>query len=432
VGLLRSVHPVAALVVTITVCLSIITTARSKTNDAATYLYGARCIFHGRNPYNNDNIVAEWVKEGKPARVKPGLPNQMYLTPPIHSLMIIPAIPFRFQIARYIFNALSVVEFLLAAYLLTLLPKAPWDKRTKSLYWVLLPWAAFNAVMVLGQISPASCLMLAAMLCMLQRGRLAGAGVFLSLALTKFTIGIPFVAVALYRRHWRLALAAIAIFGAVNTLFFLEIGPRAAFTDYRAAIRFSMEPDHVDDAGGTRFANHSTIIEAKRLFYMVLGQNRPLVETVSIIFILLAVAAMAFVLRPGSDRGYAFDHPLEIVVATTSALTLLYHRHSDLTVLMFVVYGLLEYRKRWPDRQPRTWMAALIVTMIAAYQQNLYLRLPLIPELVRRATGITALGPPIVLVLFLITLWMLYYDRKRYAPRPQTNGSERTAEMAGA
>src|SRR5262249_20283582 len=158
--------------------------------------------------------------------------------------------------------------------------------------------------------------------------------------------------VLVYRRNWKATLTAVSVFVALNALLSLPVGLPTMVASYRQAMQVGTGTGSENDPFNPQAADAQNFLHATRFFMILLGPNRPVVQTANLAFTLLALGAMAWVMRPRPNESYIFEHPLDIAMTMMAALALVYHRYNDLAALMFVAYGLIDYRIRYPERQP--------------------------------------------------------------------------------
>ncbi|HZO86867.1 MAG TPA: glycosyltransferase family 87 protein [Chthonomonadaceae bacterium] len=385
--------------------------------DGRALFYGARLIWQGKNPYDDPAIVAEWRRDGSPGLFRPGLPASVYIYPPAFALLMAPVLwmPGRLGIPALI--GLSFLALLGLLLLLFKTARAPWSRelRLGFVLFALLMRPVFH-VLIFGQSTLLIGALLAAGLYALSRRREGWAGLWMGLALMKFTLALPFVMVLALRRHWRAACVAVAVFAGLNLIFTLPIGLPTALAGYEHVIAVTTAPNQSNDsAGSTLWDNAYNMVHAKRFLYFVLGPNRPLVERLHLALAALAVGLLAFALRPRPNKEPAFANPLEIGLTTAAGLILFYHRYYDLACLLFVAFGLIEYRLRWPRRQPVAWTLAALTTLALSFD-SVSTSGSLAPRLAALLArfGILPFGyynSGLLLFLFGTLLWMNYRDR---------------------
>jgi hypothetical protein len=346
--------------------------------DHGLFYYAPRAFAQGRNAYDWDVLKSEWRHDGRPLGIDPGTTMSGFVTPP--SMAVLTLVP-SLAPPRLGYRAIDLWNIgALAACILLLLsmarPRWPTEARILFTAFVLsLPDVA--GVLLLGQTTLIVCACLCGALALLgsrRAGRwsqVAG-GAAIGLALAKFTLSVPFLAMLAYRRRWRALAAAMVVFIMANVAFAAPGGVARTLTAFRAAVSRENRPGTSYDAissNPTYMPN--TLIHGKRLLYLLLGERRRLIDALNVLVSMAAVGAMAWVLRRTGRTGLTSEEPLEIALLTLAGLLLFYHRTYDLAALMLVGYALVDDGLRGADRRTPIWFAMAGVLLVLTHSAAL-------------------------------------------------------------
>jgi hypothetical protein len=296
---------------------------------------GARCLFAGCNPYELNQIEAEFANSGgaevdhAPWRWEPPV------YPPSSLVVLLPFAVFHFHAARALWFTFSLLCFcgaIFTAVYLTEPRQRPWAVLLCAL---LLPSKFVAELVGIGQPSTAAMGLSAVALLLLWKGRAPAVAIILlgiGLAL-KPQIAIAIFLVVLFRRRTSRAavlsgvLAALILFvGAA----WLSVNPhsRGWLTSYRAEIATSVSGGVNDPSWDLEHGRRMLNLQAS-----IAGFARPALASA----LAWAVAGALFVLlaraysRRADSRSYLRD---ALAAAVCIAFLPIYHRDYDLPMLL--------------------------------------------------------------------------------------------------
>ena len=201
--------------------------------------------------------------------------------------------------------------------------------------------------------------------------RPASGGIAIGLALAKFTLSAPFLAILAYRRKWRAFLIALAIFAALNIAFSTPGGITATMGSFRAAVARENRPGtSYDPVSSNPTYMPNTLVHGKRLLYLVLGARRPLIDWLNITVSLVIAAVMIYVMRVERRVRGAITEPLGSALLTWRASSI-YHRTYDLAALLLFGYALVEEGVRGPDRRTPAWSAMIVIFLLVTHSARI-------------------------------------------------------------
>jgi hypothetical protein len=216
----------ALLILQLLTCATLVQDTRAGVTDFRTYYTAGYMLRAGIPLYD---YPAEVVAQS--ALVSPN-PNALpFVSLPYAALLFVP-FTFGGYLAGYLlFSALSLCCCFLALYILrpyTASLNAKWKPLTTLLFLSFMP---LGVVLSFGQLSILMLLLYCASFAALQTDRPFVAGIFLSLALIKFQIGLPVALLFLLWRQWRF-IAGFLCGASMLTLISLLITGPTAFAAY--------------------------------------------------------------------------------------------------------------------------------------------------------------------------------------------------------
>ncbi len=385
-----------------------------ESSDGAHYYFGSRAVFSGQCPFLDANTIGQWQQSGAPVSLKPGgLVGRVFLNLPVFALLMTPValLPWQYGIRGVAY--LNLFSLFLCIGLLWRMTAARWSRELRLLFvGGLLLQRPTMAVLFHGQTTLMICALLAAMLYALSRRKDGWAGVLLGLALSKFTLAIPFLAALAYRRNWKATFAALAVLIGANALVAWPWGLLETFRQYRYQVAYTTRPWGVNDPA---VRGHMDLVDASRLCYYVLAHgNRALGHALYLLFMILSVVALAIVLRPRALPERGLENPLDVAILAAASLTLFYHRYYDLAELMFVGYGLIEYRRLRQGMPPPAWKVSLAALLALSFViSDTSKSWPLDPLLhLLHLPRTPTFASPLMALLFVALLWLRFRERE--------------------
>ncbi|MAE29971.1 MAG: hypothetical protein CMJ87_13470 [Planctomycetes bacterium] len=296
--------------------------------DLQPYLEGARMWLRGVSPYDVD------------------LPTGFVYLPQA-ALLFAPLAALPDPVARGVWAALNTLLWLGSLALLARI-FARGDRRLA--WWMLAAaagWACARVTLGNGQLGIFTVAALVAALAAGQRGRHLLAGVALGLALTKWSLSLPFVVYFAARGRWStLALAALTVAGGYLA-FGLRLGqgPWAVAVDYAYVLKAHAGVKHA-------FFRTSELTAAGTAVASLWGE--------------LAVAAVGggALLAAGwacRRRSGPREAALLLAICAVCSLTMLPHLHYDQVVLALAVLPLMA----WPAEPLRPWARGMALITCA-------------------------------------------------------------------
>ncbi len=379
--------------------------------DHGLFYYAPRLIVKGENAYDWDRMKAEWRADGKPTGVDPGTTMSGFVNPPSMALLTLPPSLAPPQFALRAMDAWNLVALAVCILCLTTAAARAWPLEARILFAAYCCWLpAVHSVLLLGQSTLLISACLAAALLALAWQKEVAGGVLIGLALAKFTLSFPFIAVLVYRRNWKAAGVAIATFLFLNIVLALPFGPANTVHAYRTVVTRETRPGSSYDAltSDPRWMPQ-TLVHAPRLLVLLLGRRRKTVAVANIIICVGIAVALAFGLRRRQSGARRDIDPLEAAALVTAALLLFYHRNYDVAVLILIVYGLIDYGIRKPSLRGVAWKLGLFVSLLLSW---------IVPA--GLAFVFNGVGGPtergyvicsLIFVLFWLLQWQLVLDR---------------------
>ena len=348
--------------------------------DACSLYYGSRLVLRGQNPYLRQNLQAEWERDGAQPQFHDVVDIFVFIYPPQAALLVAPVALLPPELGVPGMSLYGVFFGLLSLFFLYRL-SSDWPPEGFAVFagCVLLS-RPLQAVIHNGQATLIFCALTAMLLDALARRRENQAGLLLGLALAKFTLTVPFLLLLLYRRQWRPAALALALFTVCNLALALPWGVGNMITDYKACVAKTAQPGAPQDPMGP---SHFDMVHLDRLTSVLCGPTRrPLARALTLTFSLLAVSALLWLLRPVGDSLPLA--PLEIALTMMSGLFLLYHRFYDLAGLMFVGWGLIAWRLERRGAVSGIWWFCLAMLLPLSFATSATGWSPLLdPQLIR-------------------------------------------------
>jgi hypothetical protein len=296
--------------------------------DLQPYLEGARLWLRGVSPYDVD------------------LPTGFVYLPQA-ALLFAPLAVLPDPVARGVWGACNALLWLGTLALLARL----FARGDRQLLWwmvaVAAGWACARVTLGNGQLGIFTVAALVLALAAGQRGRHLLAGVALGLALTKWSISLPFLVYFAARQRWStLAVAAVTVLGGYLA-FGLRLGqgPWEVAVDYAQVLKAHAGVKHA-------FFRTSELTATGSAVAPFWGE------------LVVAMAGGGALLAAGwacRQRGGPREEALLLAVCAACSLTLLPHLHYDQVVLALAVLPLLA----WPPDPLRPWLRGLAVTACA-------------------------------------------------------------------
>jgi len=299
--------------------------------DFGIYSAAARAWVAGDNPYDEPALHERWRREtAGDARITE-ISWLQSIVPPTTLVMLAPfaMLPRASAFATwYAFNLLALAAAGAAALAMSGLSLRQFRG-----------WALLAAIALLGPvqsgvhagqpaIAAASCIIIA--IWCESRDRPIAAGLLLALATAlKLQLGAPFIVLTLYRRQWRPAAVATALFALIALVAVgrLQVAGIAWWGDWMANIQRSASngaPNDFTDANPTR--DH--LLNLQLPLYAIIGSR----QFATALSLLIGVAfAIVYAIRLHWTRA-----KILLALAPAAALTLLpiYHRYYDATLLI--------------------------------------------------------------------------------------------------
>jgi hypothetical protein len=397
--------------------------------DHGLFYYAPRLFLQGRDAYDWDALKAEWRRDGKPLGIDPGTTMSGFVTPPSMALLtLLPALapPSSGYRAIDLWNLVGLGACLI---FLVGVGGRGWPAEARILFaaFVLsLPDVA--GVVLLGQSTLLICACLCASVVLFSRSPDSVPGsAAIGLALAKFTLSLPFLALLAYRRKGRALAVALIVFLGINVAVSAPRGVLRTFKTFRAVLSRENRPGTSYDAiSSNPTYMPDTLIHGKRLLYLIFGNRRSLVEGLNVGLSLIAVAVMAVVLRPRRGSRAVIHEPLEIALLTVSGLLLFYHRTYDLAALILVGYALVDEGFRGRDHRTAAWGAMVAIFAVVTRSATLVYGLG---RWLSSGTNLSSMlcwiNCLLLTALFVLCAFRLNQLRSR-------NGSEDNAESAPA
>ena len=416
--------------------------------DHGIFYYAPRFFLSGQDAYSWSAMKHIWKADGSPPGIDPGTTMSGFVTPPSMALLYLPA---SLMPPRYGYRSIDVLNLAaLAVALLSLMRivSKRWSLEARllfSAYVLTLP--AVAAVIALGQstLLIAACLSLGALA--LSRGTeferggefIANdsnrkeatekkrefmrsglqwiGGAFIGIALSKFTITLPVIGILALQRKWRTAGAAAGMFVIVNLVFAAPFGVLNTGASFLAAVARENRPGSSYDAisrNSTWMPN--TLIHAKRMIFLTVGDHRSLVESLNLL-LTLAVVLTLFLAFRGRNKSICEIElsPLVLAAALATGLLIFYHRNYDLAIIPLILFALLDFGFLNKSNQTIVWYLTLFSTVLLSFTPyNFY------QSLLAKIGGLDApclSTTVLVLVLFAGTAGLALSSRVRLGTR---------------
>jgi hypothetical protein len=332
--------------------------ARRQGYDAIYPYLLAHAVAHGEPVYDPQWRMAH-------ATLLTGLvpPQEGVFYPPAVGIVLLPLAALPFGTARMALLLACVGATILAVWGIFALarPATRWPTRitvaglvvlTASMRWCWTPI----------QIAPLTLLLLVIAVWGLHRDRPWVAFVATAVALAlKFTLGLPFLALLLLHRRFKMAIGAVAVYVAMTGVAFLRVGGSAAVDAYRT------ESLHLERLGTINTPDFWDLASSPRAdwTYLFTGlthnatASRTIALALGIVFGLLICAVCLRMPRQLSVS----DSALVALAASCLGLLAVYHHHYDLAVLIAPL--LLIALLRDDTGRHRSWR--ILLTMAPLY-----------------------------------------------------------------
>ncbi len=368
--------------------------------DHGIFYYAPRFFLSGQDAYSWDAMKRAWQADGRPLGIDPGTTMSGFVTPPSMALLYLSA---SLMPPRFGYRSIDVLNLLaLAVALISLMRivSKRWSLEARllfSAYVLTLP--AVAAVIALGQstLLIAACLSVSMLALSLgkefERGgelvpndsnqqeaikkkrerirsvlQLIG-GAFIGIALSKFTITLPVLGILALQRKWRTAGAAAGTFAIANLIFAAPFGVLKTCTDFLSAVARENRPGSSYDAisrNATWMPN--TLIHAKRLIFLTIGDHRSLVESLNLVLTLAVIFTLFLAFRsrnkPICERELS---PLALATALSTGLLIFYHRNYDLAIIPLILWALLDFGLLNKSNRTLSWRLTLAATVLLSF-----------------------------------------------------------------
>ena len=204
-----------------------------------------------------------------------------------------------------------------------------WPARAK--YYLILfaaSWAPFRVTLRVGQISLVITALLLGALLARRRNRKYLAGVLLGISMCKFTLSFPFFVYFVWKKEWRMLIAAVSLPVILSWVYALRLGVSVVevWTSYAGVLSRLSVSTYTAYVGAT---------EIKPLLMWLARGDDVLGNTLLAGFVIAAVIGMglAFARRPDAE-------PMHFAILALFALWAVYHRTYD-SVLYILPVALL-------------------------------------------------------------------------------------------
>jgi hypothetical protein len=330
---------------------------------------GARCLFHGCNPYGSSQLEQQYDQAGGRAGEMPPWDHVLAVYPPSTFLALSPLALIRFPVARVLWFLLNGCLFVTSAGLI--LSICPRSHRWLATALVSLILASSGILLQLGNpaIFAISLLIIGGYLFL--RGRFLPLGALLlalSLAVKPQMGGLIVLYLLASGIHRRYAAAALA--GALALLLsaglILRMNPRSAdwTSDLSANISATMDVGGINDP---RPANEISVcyINLQTITSIFFADAREFNAAAYAIFLALLAVWIAAVLRAKAGPEM---HLLSIAALAVLSLTPIYHRFYDTRMLLITIPAVvIVYQKR---RLLGAFICALTVLVLISVQSR--------------------------------------------------------------
>ena len=416
--------------------------------DHGIFYYAPRFFLSGQDAYSWLAMKQAWKADGSPTGIDPGTTMSGFVTPPSMALLYLPA---SLMPPRFGYRSIDVLNLVALATVLVCLMQMVskrWSLEARllfSAYVLTLP--AVAAVIALGQ----STLLIAACLSVgtlalnfgkeFERGgeivandsnqkeairkkreftrsglQIIG-GAFIGIALSKFTITLPVIGILALQRRWRTTSVAVGTFAIVNLIFATPFGVLKTCAGFLSAVARENRPGSSYDAisrNATWMPN--TLIHAKRMIFLTIGDHRSLVEGLNLGLTLLVVLTLFIAFR-GRNKllGKIELPPLALATAIATGLLIFYHRNYDLAVIPIILWALFDFGFLNKSNRTIVWyltLASAVLLSITPY--NFY------QTLLAKIGGLDApclSTAVLVFVLFAGTAGLALISRERLGTR---------------
>ena len=375
--------------------------------DNGLFYYAARAILSGHNVYDREWVFQEWILDGSPKSLDPHSFSG-YINPPCLAVFYIPALLLKPKFAYY---AIVAINFLAALCVAIALPKSSKQFTKSQVYlfavFVLLTPSVFEIIQY-GQSSLISFALIAIGLLSLSRTKQIAGGILFGLALSKFTLAIPFILYFALCRRWRAFIAAVVAFTVLNLILILPAGVPQTLKSYKALLSVeSGENTSYDPMTKVYRYRPDLIIDAKRASVLIVGNNRSRATFLNWILSALIAGGVIYLRVTKKFKGEPFSHPLETPLLMIAALLLFYHRHYDLAGTLFAVFGLAEYGLKQPERRTTLWKSSVFIALLLVCPVFFQLKNPL--SNIHPLVGLVATHyyAPLGLCLLFVLIWLI-------------------------
>jgi hypothetical protein len=357
--------------------------------DFANAYSASRAWLHGKNPYDKDLVVSEWLSAGEqPWPIKFELWSAVH--PPTTLVILAPLAPLPALPAMLTWFTFASVLFVFEIVALVSIAELSWrDSRTWLLIAALLASAPVQVALMSGQMAaPSVALVVIGVACVF-RARAPGdahrsaaweliGGILLGLAAAiKIQLGLPFVLYYLFLRRWRVGVPALLV---VTIIAMIGIAPLEArhfpwIASWKHQIASTVVPGGTNDptvGGRYRFE----ILNIHVLLHGFLA-NESLIRLIGgmIVAALLAMylAALARTGRAPARR----DELLALGVLAALTLIPVYHKLYDASILVFALAWAIASLGTARDAAAKLVLLCLSVFLIPAdLIQVLRIRVP--------------------------------------------------------
>jgi hypothetical protein len=272
-----------------------------------------RATFHGEDLFYLQDRGREWL-EG--VYQKKG--GSFYGHPPYAVVLYSVMAVFSFERWRLLFLVINLLTTVAILVLTKKLFGDDWNWKAQFyLGALLLVWAPFRVTLRMGQISLLITASLLAGLLARSRKKYVCGGIFLGLALSKYSLTLPFFLYFLCKKEWKMVITAVLVMGILTTVFALRLGMSPV----------DVTRDYVEVMSQTSISNDELFkgaTEIGPLLFLLTGGNQRWADYLSLLVIALSLFAMFIVFRRTPD----FEE-WHLAILALFSLWFVYHNTYD-------------------------------------------------------------------------------------------------------
>lgn len=245
-----------------------------------------RSTFHGEDLFYLQERGREWLAGSYQKKS-----GSFYGHPPyavvLYSLMAL----FSFEVWRILFLVINLFATITILFLSVKLFGADWSLKTQYyLAGLLLIWAPFRVTLRMGQISLLITAGLLAALFARSKKKYIWGGIFLGLALAKYSLTLPFLLYFVWKKEWKMVITAVLVMGILTTVFALRLGMSP----------LEVTGDYLEVMSQTSISNDALFkgtTEIGPLLFIVTGGNQRWADYLSLFVVIVSLVAMGMVFR---------------------------------------------------------------------------------------------------------------------------------------